>query len=69
VEIFTEEQIKRQDFVDNQIFDLVTRLIPSKREIEWDIIMIGEIRCTIQDWLVGRYMIVDELEFIPDVSG
>ena len=69
MEIFTEEQIKRQDFVDNQIFDLVTRLIPSKREIEWDIIMIGEIRCTIQDWLVGRYMIVDELEFIPDVSG
>lgn len=69
MEIFTEEQLKRQDFVDNQIFDLVKRLIPSKREIEWDIIMIGEIRCTIQDWLVDRYMIVDELEFIPDVSG
>jgi hypothetical protein len=34
---FTEDQIKRQDFVDNQIFDLMRRLIPSRREIEWDI--------------------------------
>jgi hypothetical protein len=57
MEIFTEEQIKRQDFVDYQIFDLVKRLIPSKREIEWNIIMIGDIRCTIQDGLaelIGR---------------
>lgn len=30
-------QIKRQDFVDNQIFKLVNRLIPSGKEIEWDI--------------------------------
>ncbi len=34
---FTESQIKRQDFVDNQIFDLVNRLILSEREIEWGI--------------------------------
>jgi hypothetical protein len=27
---FTEAQIKRQDFVDNEIYDLVKRLIPSK---------------------------------------
>jgi hypothetical protein len=34
---FSEDQIKRQDFVDNQIYDLVKRLNPSKREIDWDI--------------------------------
>jgi hypothetical protein len=34
---FTEDKIKRQDFVDNEIYDLVKRLIPSTREIEWDI--------------------------------
>ena len=62
---FTEDQIKRQDFVDNQIYDLVKRLTPSKREIEWDIEMIGDIRDTIQHWLVDRYKIVDELEFYP----
>lgn len=34
---FTEDQIKRQDFVDNEIYDLVKRLISSIREIEWNI--------------------------------
>jgi hypothetical protein len=62
---FTEDQIKRQDFVDNQIYDLVKRLNPSAREIEWDIEMIGDIRDTIQHWLVDQYKIVDELEFYP----
>ncbi len=62
---FTEDQLKRQDFVDNQIYDLVKRLVPSKREIEWDIEMIPDIRDNIQYWLVGKYKIVDELEFYP----
>jgi hypothetical protein len=43
----------------------VKRLIPSVREIEWDIEMIGDIRDTIQHWLVDQYKIVDELEFYP----
>ena len=50
---FTEDQIKRQDFVDNQIYDLVKRLNPSRSEIEWNIEMIGDIRDTIQHWLIG----------------
>ena len=62
---FTEDQIKRQDFVDNQIYDLVKRLIPSTREIEWDIEMIADIRDTIQHWLVDKYKIIDELKFYP----
>jgi hypothetical protein len=62
---FSEDQIKRQDFVDNQIYDLVRRLTPSKREIDWDIEMIGDVRDTIQHWLVDQYKIVDELEFYP----
>jgi hypothetical protein len=62
---FTEDQINRQDFVDNAIYDLVKRLIPLPREIEWDIEMIGDIRDTIQHWLVDKYKIIDELEFYP----
>lgn len=62
---FTEDQIKRQDFVDNEIYDLVRRLIPSAREIKWDIEMIADIRDTIQHWLVDEYKIADELEFYP----
>jgi hypothetical protein len=62
---FTEDEIKRQDFVDNQIYDLVKRRIPSRREIEWNMEMIGDIRDTIRHWLVDKYKIVDELEFYP----
>jgi len=65
MEKFTEDQIKRQDFVDNEIYDLVKRLIPASIEIEWDIEMIGDIRDTIQHWLVDEYKIVDKLEFYP----
>jgi len=62
---FTVEQLHRQDFVDNEIYDLVKRLIPSSKGIEWDIEMIGDIRDTISYWLVDKYKIVDEFEFYP----
>jgi len=62
---FTEDQLKRQDFVDNEIYDLVKRLVPSKREIDWNIEMIADIRDTIQHWFVDQYKMVDELEFYP----
>jgi DNA polymerase sigma len=65
MENLSEGQIKRQDFVDNEIYDLVKRLIPSSREIKWNIEMIGDIRDTIQHWLADRYKIVDGLEFYP----
>jgi len=61
----SDDQLKRQDFGDNGIYDLVKRLIPSTKEIEWNIEMIGDIRDTIQHWLVDKYTIVDELEFYP----
>ena len=64
---FTEDQIKRQDFVDNKIYELVNQLVPSEKKIGWNIEMIGDIRDTIQHWLVDRYRIVNELEFYPYV--
>ena len=33
----TDEQIERQDFVDNAIYHLVNELIPSDKEMDWDI--------------------------------
>lgn len=60
-----ENQIKRQDFIDNEIYNLISRLNPSKREIDGDIEMIGDIRDTIQHWLVDKYKVVEELEFYP----
>ena len=60
-----EDQIKRQDFVDNKIYELVNQLVPSEKKIGWNIEMIGDIRDTIQHWLVDKYKILDELEYYP----
>ena len=65
MENLNEDQIRRQDFVDNKIYELVNQLVPSEKKIGWNIEMIGDIRDTIQHWLVDKYGLVDELEFYP----
>ena len=50
----TEQQIERQDFVDNAIYDMINELIPSNKEMEWNIEAIGEVRDAIQNQLVER---------------
>ena len=37
MENLNEDQIKRQDFVDNKIYELVNQLVPSEKKIEWNI--------------------------------
>jgi len=61
----SENQLKRQDFVDNAIYKLVLNVNPSQQEIEWDIELIGEIRDLIRRWLVKRLTITDEMTFYP----
>jgi hypothetical protein len=63
----TEQQISRQDFVDNAIYDLINELIPSDKEMEWDIEVIGEVRDVIQAMLVGRG-ICTEQKFYPYIE-
>lgn len=48
----TGQQIERQDFVDNAIFNLFNLFVPSNKEKEWDIEVIGEIRDAIKTKLV-----------------
>lgn len=59
----TEEQIRRQDFVDNEIYQLIQRVNPADKNIEWDIEMIGEVRDVIRHWIVERMKITDEQTF------
>ena len=40
----TDEQIKRQDFVDNTIYQLIQEINPADKMIAWDIEMIGDVR-------------------------
>ena len=65
MEKLTDGQIERQDFVDNQIYDLVTRLVPLTKEIEWDIEMIGEMRDVLKEWLVDKLNVITKQEFYP----
>ena len=59
----TSEQIKRQDFVDNAIIDLIKTVNPTEKDINWDIEMIGDVRDVIEDWLVERLKITNEQGF------
>ena len=61
----TEEQIRRQDFVDNEIYQLIQGVNPTDRNIEWDIEMIGEVRDAIRHWIVERMEITNERSFYP----
>lgn len=60
----TEKQIKRQDFVDNEVFELIRRLAPSAK-IKWDIEMIGNLRDAIQEQVVDKQKLTNEARFYP----
>ena len=62
-----KQQIKRQDFVDNRIFELIQNLnpYPSGKEIKWNIEMIGAVRDVIKRHLVDDLRLSDEKEFYP----
>ena len=63
-----ESQIAIQDFVDNAIYELIQRLNPSQKTINWDIEMIADIREKIRYWLVERYNLTDEKTFYPYIA-
>ncbi|KKR07319.1 MAG: hypothetical protein UT33_C0003G0006 [Candidatus Peregrinibacteria bacterium GW2011_GWC2_39_14] len=60
----TKKQIKRQDFVDNEIFELIQRLMPSVK-IKWDIEMIGNIRDSMRIQIVDKQKLTSETKFYP----
>jgi len=45
----SKQQINRQDFVDNQIFELTQKLLLPSKNIDWDIEAIGAIRDAIEE--------------------
>ncbi len=61
----TKQQIGRQDFVDNQIFELMQRLIPQSKQIDWDIEAIGAVRDVIRDCIINNQKLMSEAEFYP----
>lgn len=62
----TKQQIERQDFVDNQIFELMQKLIPQSKNIVWNIEVIGAIRDVIGKQIVDKQKLMSEAKlFYP----
>ncbi len=56
-------QIKGQDFVDNEIFQLLEKLNPVETRIEWDIELIGNSQDSIKNIFVYDLKLTDEKTF------
>lgn len=63
----TDEQIARQDLVDNAIFNLLNDINPTKVELDWNIELIGIVRDCIQKEFVERN-ICSVKEFYPEID-
>ena len=61
----TKQQIERQDFVDNQIFELMQKLLQPSKQVGWDIEAIGAARDAIQEQIVDRQKLMSEAKFYP----
>lgn len=63
----TDAQLARNDFVHNEIFLLMQKLVPGGRkrcDLDWDIAPIAEVADVIEAYLVNR-SICTEMEFSP----
>ena len=63
----TQQQIERQDFVDNAILDLINEVNPSKTPIEWDVEKMGKIRDVVSHFFVENNICTDQ-EFYPEIE-
>ena len=50
----TDAELERNDYIHNEIFDLINRLNPAGTELEWDISIIAEVADDIEDYLVNK---------------
>ncbi len=60
----TRKQINRQDFVDNEIFELIQRLVPTAK-LKWDIEMIANVRDSIFSVVSSKVRKLSERNFYP----
>ena len=61
----TEGQIERQDFVDNMIFELIQKLLPPSKKMEWNIEVIGTVRDAVREQIVNKRKLMSETQFYP----
>lgn len=64
----TQQQLDRQDFVDNQIFETLNSLLPPSQQIRWDIEVIANIRDMIYNEVQNKLGGTDEQQFYPFIE-
>jgi hypothetical protein len=62
------QEIARQDFVDNKIFELMQELLPENESLDWDIETIAAVREAIRMQIVESKKILTEQEFYPYIN-
>lgn len=63
--LLTKQQIERQDYVDNLIFELIQQLLPPTKQIKWNIEIIGAIRDAIQEQIIDKQKLISKQIFYP----
>ena len=61
----TNRQTERQDFVDNEIFELLQKCLPPSKTMKWDIEIIGAIRDAMKEQIVDKQNLMSEAQFYP----
>lgn len=68
MKILTKKSLERQDFVDNEIFKLIQKLVPASKQLEWNIEIIGAVRDAIREQIVDDKKIMEEDQFYPYIK-
>lgn len=61
----TNKQISRQDFVDNNVYELLNALIAPAKKLDWNIEIIGNIREAIRQEVVNNRKTMSEQKLYP----
>ena len=59
-----KNELERQDFVDNKIFEMLGELVPANRGLKWNIEVIGAVRDAIETQLIA-HGVMTEQQFYP----
>ena len=60
-----KQQIERQDFVDNEIFALLQKILSPLEKITWNIEMVGAVREVMRTQIVEKKKVMNEMQFYP----
>jgi len=66
--MLTKQQLERQDFVDNKVFELINSLLPSSKHIDWDIELIGNVREALRKEISQKLKVMNEMQFYPYIK-